>query len=243
MPFQSTVNIYQGFGVPGELLLDSPNRTERLIINSAGATPNTYGFIATKVAATNIASMGGVISQGGAVVTGAISGTTLTVSAVTSGALQVGQVLSGSGVTADTTITAYDTGAGGVGTYTVDTSQTATSTTITGADGTPTVFAGIMVCPKEAQSAGTTADGTLAPTLNIADNSQADFCIMGDIVAQIGASCNIGDTLVYNVLTGAISAIAPGGTVPDTHALVPNGVIYGYPITESSGLSVARLTN
>lgn len=67
----------------------------------------------------------------GAVVTGAISGTTLTVSAVSSGTLAVGQVISGSGVTAGTYITALGTGVGGVGTYTVSASQTAASTTIT----------------------------------------------------------------------------------------------------------------
>jgi hypothetical protein len=67
----------------------------------------------------------------GAVVTGAIAGTTLTVSAVASGTLQVGQVIAGTGVTVGTTITAALTGTGGTGTYTVSVSQTASSTTIT----------------------------------------------------------------------------------------------------------------
>jgi len=62
-----------------------------------------------------------------AVVTGSISGTTLTVSAVSSGAVAVGQVITGSGVISGTTITA-DTGGG---TYTVNFSQTVSSTTIT----------------------------------------------------------------------------------------------------------------
>lgn len=65
------------------------------------------------------------------VFTGAISGTTLTISAVTSGTIGVGDVISGSGVTAGTYITALGTGTGGVGTYTVSASQTAGSTTIT----------------------------------------------------------------------------------------------------------------
>lgn len=58
--------------------------------------------------------------------TGAISGTTLTVSAVTSGSLAVGQTISDAvgGVLAGTTITALGTGTGGTGTYTVSTSQT-----------------------------------------------------------------------------------------------------------------------
>lgn len=66
-----------------------------------------------------------------AVVTGSIAATTLTVTAVSSGVLSVGQIISGSGVTPGTKITALGTGIGGVGTYTVDTSQTASSTTIT----------------------------------------------------------------------------------------------------------------
>jgi len=67
----------------------------------------------------------------GAIVTGSISGTTLTVTAVTSGTLSVGLALSGTNVTAGTTITALGTGTGGTGTYTVSASQTAASTTIT----------------------------------------------------------------------------------------------------------------
>ncbi|HMO69739.1 MAG TPA: hypothetical protein PKE25_14020, partial [Novosphingobium sp.] len=66
-----------------------------------------------------------------AVVTGSIAGTSLTVSAVTSGALAVGQTLTGAGVAANTTITALGTGTGGTGTYTVSVSQTVASTAIT----------------------------------------------------------------------------------------------------------------
>jgi hypothetical protein len=65
--------------------------------------------------------------------TASISGTTMTVSAVASGTIKVGQWISGTGVTASpiTTITALGTGSGGVGTYTVNQSQTVSSTTIT----------------------------------------------------------------------------------------------------------------
>jgi len=65
-------------------------------------------------------------------VTGSITGTTLTVSAVTSGTLYVGQTIQGTGVTALTIITALGTGSGGAGTYTVSTSQTVASTTLYG---------------------------------------------------------------------------------------------------------------
>lgn len=66
-----------------------------------------------------------------AAVTGSITGTVMTVTAVTSGTLEVGQQISGTGVTAGTTITGFGTGSGGTGTYTVSTSQTVVSTTIT----------------------------------------------------------------------------------------------------------------
>ena len=71
----------------------------------------------------------------GASFTGSISGSTLTVTAITAGAITMGMTLSGTGITAGTTIVAFKTGAGGnvneAGTYTVSIPQTASSTTIT----------------------------------------------------------------------------------------------------------------
>ena len=65
-----------------------------------------------------------------AIVTADISGTTMTVSAVTSGTLQIGQTIEGAGVTNGTIIKAFGTGSGGTGTYTVSASQTVASTSI-----------------------------------------------------------------------------------------------------------------
>ena len=67
----------------------------------------------------------------GTYVTGSISGTTLTITAVTAGSLQVGSVLDGTGVLPGTTITALGTGTGGTGTYTVNISQSVVSTALT----------------------------------------------------------------------------------------------------------------
>jgi hypothetical protein len=67
------------------------------------------------------------------VFTGSIAGTTLTVTAVTSGGIYPGQLLTGTGVTFGTTITAFGSNTNaGAGTYTVNVSQTVSSTTITG---------------------------------------------------------------------------------------------------------------
>ena len=66
-----------------------------------------------------------------AVVIGTATNTTLTVTAVTSGILAIGQILSGTNIGAGTTITAFLTGTGGVGTYTVSVNNSFASTTIT----------------------------------------------------------------------------------------------------------------
>jgi len=64
--------------------------------------------------------------------TGYISGTTLTVTAVTSGIFYAGMTLYGTGVTTGQKINAFLTGTGGIGTYTISSSQTLASTTMTG---------------------------------------------------------------------------------------------------------------
>lgn len=71
-----------------------------------------------------------MLNAGGTKVTGSIEGTTLTVTAKSSGNLGVGSVLQGTGITAGTKITALGTGTGSTGTYTIDISQTVASTTI-----------------------------------------------------------------------------------------------------------------
>jgi hypothetical protein len=63
--------------------------------------------------------------------TGSVSGTTLTISAVTSGTVYVGMPFTGAGVTANTVVTAFQSGTGGTGTYTVNASQTVASTALT----------------------------------------------------------------------------------------------------------------
>jgi hypothetical protein len=67
-------------------------------------------------------------------ITGAISGTTLTVSQICSGAIGIGSSIAGAGVASNTVITALGTGTGGTGTYTVSISQTVASTTMTCGD-------------------------------------------------------------------------------------------------------------
>jgi hypothetical protein len=77
--------------------------------------------------------MGLDLSQTEGVYTGSVTGTTMTITALQSGEpLSLGQYVSGTGITAGSYITAFVSGYGGTGTYTLSASSTATgSITIT----------------------------------------------------------------------------------------------------------------
>lgn len=86
-------------------------------------------FTILRLGTTNFVAIGAAAA---AVVTASITGTTLNVTIVTSGALAVGTRITGTGIIAGTYITARNSGTGGIGTYTVNISQTVSSTTVTG---------------------------------------------------------------------------------------------------------------
>ena len=77
-----------------------------------------------------IASSQMYTSSPGAIITASMSGTTMTVTAVSSGTLYVGQTIQGAGIATQTIITALGTGSGGTGTYTINNSQTISSETM-----------------------------------------------------------------------------------------------------------------
>lgn len=74
---------------------------------------------------------GSVGTQLTASITASIAASTLTVSAVASGTLAVGQTVTGAGVPAGTTIIALGTGSGGTGTYFLSTASTVASESMT----------------------------------------------------------------------------------------------------------------
>jgi hypothetical protein len=99
----------------------------------SGVTPDPYFEYTTLLLPGNgtNGAQNNTFLDTGAVFTGSIAATTMTVSAVTSGTILIGHTISGSGITGGTTITAQLTGTtGGVGTYTVSASQTVASTSI-----------------------------------------------------------------------------------------------------------------
>jgi hypothetical protein len=109
-----------GTVVPGATISGTGIATGTKVVRQLSGTAGGVGAYEVNIAEQSAAST-------------TVSGTygTMTVTAVGSGALLVGEVLSGSGVTAGTTITAFGTGAGGTGTYIVDSNTVVSSTTIT----------------------------------------------------------------------------------------------------------------
>lgn len=85
-------------------------------LRTSGGTPHADGSVGTQVAAS---------------ITASIAASTLTVSAVASGTLAVGQTVTGAGVPANTTIIALGTGSGGTGTYFLSTASTVASESMT----------------------------------------------------------------------------------------------------------------
>jgi hypothetical protein len=129
-----------------------------------GITANAPYYVYNRTSTTyNLSTTAGVAQTAtitaGATFTGSISGTTLTVTAVTGGVINVGQVISGTGITGGTSITALGTGAGGLGTYTVSVSQTVASTTIT-AVATPGVIT-VATAPANNDQVVFSTTGTL----------------------------------------------------------------------------------
>jgi len=246
MPFQSTVNPTYTAGVVGEFAFDGPQRAVPYNLDANGGT---VGNFFTIDATTGVASQGGVMGNGVAVVTASIAGTVMTVSAVTSGVLNVNQVLTGSGVTAGTTITAFlGNSVGGIGTYTVSVSQTVTSTSIT-ATGNARTFGGILANPKIYALRGT-ASNTLAPTLVVSGNSAAEFVTMGTLWVYSTTAANLGDNACYNPITGAIGFYNPvTNTIPTGYLAFPNAGAGNnenycvYYTTTNPGTVALRLTN
>lgn len=169
-----------------------------------------------------------------AVVVGSCSGTTLTVSSVTSGAVSLGAVIMGGGQTdtAPLRITAFGTGTGGTGTYTVNTSTTISAgTTLTLESGSPNATAQWGI----AQEGDGTAKGAATPatvSINLASATAAagaTISIMGAVLTCVasGAGANqfnagSGATLVSNLVTAinrtnntnTITAQATGWATP-----------------------------
>lgn len=140
----------------------------------SAASINLASASSFSAAAADIQTGLAATTQTQASFTGSITGTELTVTAVTAGALAIGQEVSGAGVAAGTVITAFGTGTGAAGTYTVNNSQTVASEALTAEYVAPAVtfdsVSSAFVVTSGITGAASTiayATGTLSASLNL----------------------------------------------------------------------------
>lgn len=101
------------------------------------------------------------------------------------------------------------------------------------------VFAGFLVFPKEQASFGTGGQ-PLAPTLAVPDGTVVDVLNLGMIWVYLPAAANIGDLVLFDNVTGALTTVAPGSALP-TGKSFGNATVQIYPVTQA-GLAVIRVT-
>ena len=185
-----------------------------------------------------------ISSPSSAVFTGSVTGTTLTVTAVTNGTIGINQSLFGVGVTAETVITALGTGSGGVGTYTINISQSVASelmnSTAVGAVVTGSI-------------AGTTLTVTAVTsgTLYVGQTIQGSTVTANTMITALGTgtggagtyTVSTSQTVTSRTLYGLNFAYLPstdgaftGGTTVD---IVDNYFVYSRPSSQQWGASNA----
>ena len=145
---------------------------------------------------------------------GSTSTTTLTVTSMKSGTLAVGQQLFGVGVTPETVITALGSGTGGVGTYTINLSQTVASQTLNTAAVAARVTGSISGTVLTVSAVTT---GTLYPGQTI----QGTGVTAGTIITALGGSA----ALSFAITTGG-TGYAAGDTITVTGGVYSQQATY-----------------
>jgi hypothetical protein len=185
--------------------------------------------------------------------TGSISGTTLTVTAVASGTIITDQVLTGGSVTAGTKIVNQLTGTtGGIGTYTVDISQTRSSASLTG---TYTLASTTLTINSTILRVSAVASGTLAVG-QFLTGTGIDFGInitaLGTGTGGAGTyTLNTGESFASTTISasgGVVTVGATGGSanaivVTHTHTVSDPGHNHSYPTNVGSAQAANTTTD
>lgn len=107
-------------------------------------------------------------------------------------------------------------------------------------------FAGILVAPKTYASFGTTGGGPLAATMTLPNEWNAELMSMGEIVVTLPAAANVGDLVLADNTTGAISTQAPSssftGVVATNTLTVTSFVTGGAPLAVGTVIAGTGVT-
>ena len=178
-----------------------------------------------------------------AIFTGSTSGTTLTVTAMSSGTIAIGQSLYGVGVASETVITALGTGTGGVGTYTINVSQTVSSaslnSTAVGARFTATIAGTTMTVSAVATGTlylGQTVQGVGVTTGSVITALGTGTGGVGTYTLSTSSTVAVGVTMYainFSVLPSTDGAFSGG----ETCDIVDNYFVYNRPSSQQWGAS------
>jgi len=145
----------------------------------------------------------------GATVVGIIVGTTLTVTAVDTGTLVLGQTVSGPGVLASTVIEAFVSGSGGTGTYTVNNSQTVGASFTGNGSGTnltASAVTGVIAVGDTVVGTGVPS-GTTILSQTSGTPGGAGVYVTSHATTSSGASLTAGPTLLAALANQALVSV------------------------------------
>lgn len=172
-----------------------------------------------------------------AVFSGSVSGTTLTIVSQLSGdPLVLGQYISGTGVTAGSYVTAFGTGSGGAGTYTVSASSSATGTVNITASGNALLG---DPAPMElgVGPMGRVYLWDVIPQALVANNIATAQTTSSAITLTAGTSVKsvitpAGQTVLQLDCARAVSITSGTGTLTNRNVTISGYDYYGQPMTE-----------
>lgn len=176
---------------------------------------------------------------------GSSSTTTLTVASVSQGALAVGQLITGTGVAPGTYITAFGTGLGLTGTYTISVSQTIGASTAMRASSVPAPAFSVTGSIAPGSTPATdpsvlTVSAVGSGTLRIGDQIFGTGIPANTTIVSFGTG--VGGTGTYNVNTVNLTASSTTITGP-ANLFVPNAVVSVYTANSTGGVAAIKLTN
>ena len=101
-------------------------------------------------------------------------------------------------------------------------------------------FAGILVNSKHYATSGTTAGGTLAPTLILPNNMEVELVTAtAGVLVDLSTDASIGENVFYADATGILAAAA--GTTLSNHTLIDGARVVRNNIS-AAGLAIVELT-
>jgi len=108
-----------------------------------------------------------------------------------------------------------------------------------GNSGGTAIIAGLLVDPKAVALFGTGGQ-PLSPTLTVPNQAIVECATMGSYVVTLPGAANIGDYVIYDQTTGAISTVTPTTSLPSGKNWA--NAIVDYFTVSGSGLAVITLT-